>query len=55
MSLNSFLSPRLIFNYAKFEKKWFTRFQNSPRVKFMARCFTTAKDAGRYIVAIWGA
>ena len=52
MSLNSFLSPWLIFNCAKFEEKWISRFQNSPKVKFMARGCTTAKDDGRYNVAI---
>ena len=37
---------------AKFRKEWIGRLKNSPKVKFMARNFTTAKDAGRYNVAI---
>ena len=52
MSLNSFLSPWLINNCAKFRKEWIGRFKNPPKVKFTARNFTTAKDAGPYNVAI---
>ena len=52
MSLNSFLSPRLISNRAKFRKEWIGRFKNLPNVTFTARNFTTAKEAGRYNVAI---
>ena len=49
MSLNS---PRLINNRAKFRKEWSGRLKNSPKIKFTARSFTTAKDAGLYNVAI---
>ena len=51
ISLNSFLSPWLIINHAKFWKEWISRFKNSPE-KFTARSFTMAKDTGRYNVAI---
>ena len=52
MSLNRFLSPRLIIKCAKFRKEWISDFKNSPKVKFMATSFNTAKDAGCYKVAI---